>query len=162
MAVMARLAPDLANANFGEGASNWFTGNLDFQRELDLLNRQQSFNAYEARKQRDYEERLSNTAYQRAVGDLESAGFNKGLLLGSASGASTPSGATATSPSSSHSSSGKGFGSLLSVMASLAGIAVGAFEKGADRKAKFDSDRSFEIGYNKGYSVGLYRSYSRK
>lgn len=155
---LPRYVPELGNASFKSGANNWFTGNLDFQRELDLLQRQQSFNAYEAQKQRDYEERLSNTAYQRAVADLEGAGFNKGLLLGSASPAGTPSGATASSPSSPHSSSGKGFGSLLSIMASIAGLAVGAFEKGADRKAKFNSDRSFEMGFNKGYTAALYRN----
>lgn len=158
MAIMLRKAPELGSATLGDAADNWFTGNLDFQRELDLLQRQQRFNAYEAQKQRDYEERLSNTAYQRAVADLEGAGFNKGLLLGSASSAATPSGAVASSPSSSHSSSGKGFGSLLSLMASLAGIAVGAFEKGADRQAKFNSDRSFEMGFNKGYTSALYRN----
>lgn len=154
--VFPYLFPDLSNANLGQGLENWFTGNLDYQRQLELLQNQQRFNAYEAQKQRDYEERLSNTAYQRAVADLEGAGFNKGLLLGSASSAATPSGATASSPGSSYSSNGgKGFSSLLSLATSIIGLAVGAYVKGADRQAKFNSERSFDMGFKKGYTTAL-------
>lgn len=52
------------------------------------------FNANEAEKNRDWQQYMSNTSYQRAAADLEAAGLNRILALGS--GASTPSGATAS------------------------------------------------------------------
>lgn len=47
-----------------------------------------------AREQMDFQERMSNTAYRRAAYDLQQAGFNP--ILAARSGASTPSGASAT------------------------------------------------------------------
>lgn len=55
---------------------------------------QAAFNAHSAEANQDWQQYMSNTAYQRAAADLEKAGLNRVLALGN--GASTPGGATAS------------------------------------------------------------------
>lgn len=57
-----------------------------------------AFNSAEAQKSRDWQEYMSNTAHQREVQDLISAGLNP-VLSASLGGSSTPSGATASGSS---------------------------------------------------------------
>ncbi|AXL15550.1 DNA pilot protein [Microviridae sp.] len=52
----------------------------------------------EAQKQRDWATEMSNTAHQREMEDLKAAGLNPALTATGGQGASTPSGASAGSP----------------------------------------------------------------
>ena len=66
-----------------------------------------------ARREREYQTYMSNTAYQRAVADMKEAGLNPGLMYGSGDAASTPAGGAR--------SAGKGVG----VISSIAGLLIG-------------------------------------
>lgn len=106
----ARL-PDTAPVGDGYGNvfsafGNKFTGNLDWQRSEyqrlhnNAYNAQQAaigrdFESKEAQKARDWSERMSNTAYQRAAADMKAAGINPAAMHGGAQSASTPSASSA-------------------------------------------------------------------
>lgn len=81
--------------------SGYDQASWDLAKTQELLAEQRNFNSAEAEKNRQWQERMSNTAYQRAVQDLEAAGLNKWLAVtgGNGASASTPSGSSATSSS---------------------------------------------------------------
>lgn len=94
-------------------ANNQYLRDLALQNNANAFSHSEAalardFNASEAQKQRDFEERMSSTAYQRAVEDMKIAGISPALLLGSQGGASTPQGVSASASSASASSARSG------------------------------------------------------
>lgn len=100
---------------YNQWLNNILTGNLDYQRNLEYLGKEQQFNAMEAQKNRDFQLMMSNTAFQRQAYDLEQAGFNPALITG-LSGASTPVGSSATSTSKVSQNTGESYTQLLKQM----------------------------------------------
>ena len=96
--------------------------NRDWQEKM--LNANNAFNSQEAQKNRDWQERLSNTAHQREVKDLLAAGLNPVLSAMNGNGASTTSGATASSGSSPSGAVGQTDTSANGALVSLLGALV--------------------------------------
>lgn len=124
----AYQAAQMANTASG---SNWFQRTFDPNGTNNAFNAAQAyasnwFNEQESQKNRDFQERMSNTAYQRAVEDMKSAGLNPYLAYGQG-GASTPSGSMGSGYSASASGS-----SNFQVIDSVIGLATSAVRLGLD------------------------------
>lgn len=80
----------LTNANNQQSLSNARDAMAFGQMSADKA---MAFSAQQAQLNRNFQERMSNTSYQRAVRDLKAAGLNP--VLAAMNGASTPTGASA-------------------------------------------------------------------
>lgn len=107
------------NLGFLAVGSNWLDGNVDYSRELQKLGYENAYNAMEAAKSRDWQEYMSNTAFQRQVKDMQTAGLNPFLAYGG-SGATTGSGVSAHSGSGAVPKSGEAVGGLVRGIISVA------------------------------------------
>lgn len=140
----------------GNTLANWF--NLDYAEQLRWKRQEQSaqlafaresaFNASEAQKNRDWQERLANTSYQRVVEDLKKAGLNPVLAYGQG-GASTPTGSQASaggSRSGYNANSQTGLGQFLT---SIAQIVAGLYTAGASNATKLASANIYANSRNR-------------
>lgn len=98
---------------------------------LEFAKMNNFFNSAEAQKARDFEERMSNTAYSRAAKDLESLGFSPISLFSSANSASTPSGVAASSSNSPGNKSGGSNNMLLDMVKTIGLLVLGGAKLGA-------------------------------
>jgi hypothetical protein len=110
-----------------EKASAIAMANVDRAYQTSEAQKAMTFSAREAQLNRDYQERLSNSAYQRMVADMKKAGLNPAMAYTHMGGSSTPSGATGSSSSGSGSRSmppASNTGQLVSLIAGAVGGAV--------------------------------------
>lgn len=85
-----------------ERFADWWLGTnlVDSKNNNALLNYQMQFNEHMQDKANLFNEKMSSTAYQRAVKDMQSAGINPLVAMsGGAKAASSPSSAMTSSPS---------------------------------------------------------------
>lgn len=113
------------------GASQGFNSQqAEIEREFNAQQaaNAQHFSAAEAQKNRDFQERMANTAYQRAAADLKAAGLNPYLAY-SQGGSAAPSGTAATAYQASSNTARSGGSSQLGELLSFASTAINAVQR---------------------------------
>lgn len=106
---------------------NNFNGSSAVQEQgetnLALQHDAQAFNSAEAQKQRDWEQMMANTTYQRGMADMKAAGLNPWLMV-QGSGAPVASGSSASSSASSVSQRPSGAQTLSNIVGSALSVAI--------------------------------------
>lgn len=110
--ILGRIGDKLFGANHAaESAASAYNAEI-----------QNKFNADEAQKNRDFQEFMSSTAYQRMMQDAKKAGINPYYLVQHGSGESSTAGSAASSGSLPEFGDAKGKGKLASVAATALSI----------------------------------------